>query len=74
MKTTRSASLLWLALPLALLAAGCQKDAAEQAETAPAAETAAESPAEPGTAPAADTKTVAPAPLPTFARTRYRSA
>ncbi len=60
MKTTQSASLLWLALPLALFAAGCQKDAAEEAETAPMAEVAAE----PVAAPAAEIKAVEPAPPP----------
>ena len=58
MKTSLSASLLWLALPLALFAAGCQKDAAEEAETAPVAEVAAE----PAAAPVAGIKTVEPAP------------
>lgn len=58
MKTSLSASLLWLALPLALFAAGCQKDAAEEAETAPVAEVAAE----PAAAPVAGIKTIEPAP------------
>ena len=58
MKTSLSASLLWLALPLALFAAGCQKDAAEEAETAPVAEVTAE----PAAAPVAGIKTVEPAP------------
>ena len=65
MKTTPSASLLWLALPFALFAAGCQKEAAEEARTAQAAETVAEeTSAEPGTAPAAEIKTVEPATPP----------
>ena len=42
MKSSTSAALLWLALPFALFATGCQKDAAEEAEAASAAEVAAE--------------------------------
>ena len=53
MKSSKSAALLWLALPLALFAAGCQKDAAEEAEAASAAEVAAEPAAE--AAPGEDT-------------------
>lgn len=34
MTPNKSTSLLWFALPLALFAAGCQKDAAEEADTA----------------------------------------
>ena len=65
MKTTPFATLLWLALPFALLAAGCQKDAAEEARTAQAAETVAEeTSAQPGTAPAAEIKAVQTPPPP----------
>jgi type IV secretory pathway VirB10-like protein len=66
-KTT--ALLLCTALLLALFASGCQKDAAEEAETATdtaaeaTAENAAESAAEP--APAVETKVVEPPPPPT---------
>lgn len=64
MKSSKSAALLWLALPFALFATGCQKDAAEEAEAAPATDVAAEAPAaEP--APVEAVKAVEPpAPLP----------
>lgn len=63
MKSSKSAALLWLALPLALFAAGCQKDAAEEAEAASAEEVAAEPAVE--AAPVEAVKAVEPpAPLP----------
>lgn len=64
MKSSKSAALLWLALPFALFATGCQKDAAEEAEAAPATDVAAEAPAaEP--APVETVKAAEPpAPLP----------
>lgn len=64
MKSSKSATLLWLALPFALFATGCQKDAAEEAEAAPATDVAAEAPAaEP--APVETVKAAEPpAPLP----------
>lgn len=64
MKSSTSAALLWLALPFALFATGCQKDAAEEAEAASATEVAAEAPAaEP--APVEAVKSAEPpAPLP----------
>jgi hypothetical protein len=72
MTPRNSAPLLWLALPLALFAAGCQKDAAEEAEAAApsdaTAETTAEVPAtsaaDSAAAPVAETRTVEPAPPP----------
>ncbi len=67
MKSSKSAALLWLALPFALFATGCQKDAAEEAEAAPATEVAAEAPAaQPAaSAPAEAVKAAEPpAPLP----------
>ena len=42
MKSSKSAALLSLALPLALFAAGCQQDAAQEAEAASATDVAAE--------------------------------
>jgi hypothetical protein len=64
MKSSKSAALLWLALPFALFATGCQKDAAEEAEAASATDVAAEAPAaEP--APVEAVKAAEPpAPLP----------
>ncbi len=66
MKSSKSAALLWLALPFALFATGCQKDAAEEAEAASAAEVAAEPATE--AAPIEDAKAAMPAepaaPLP----------
>jgi hypothetical protein len=59
-----SAPLLWLALPLALFAAGCQKNTAEEAEAVSAAETTAETQTAPATDPVVETKTVEPAPPP----------
>ena len=68
MKPSQSASLLWLALPLALFVAGCKKDAAEEAEAASATETVVEAPAEAVAEPIAEsaieTKVVAPPPPP----------
>lgn len=64
MKSSKSAALLWLALPFALFATGCQKDAAEEAEAASATDVAAETPA-PEPAPAEAVKAAEPpAPLP----------
>ncbi len=64
MKSSKSAALLWLALPLALFAAGCQKDAAEEAEAASAEEVAVEAPVAEA-APVEETKAAEPAgPLP----------
>lgn len=63
-----SASLLWLALPLVLFAAGCEKDAAEEADRA--AESTAEvapaepSPAAPAPEPSVDARAVVPAAAP----------
>ena len=64
MKSSKSAALLWLALPFALFATGCQKDAAEEAEAASATDVAAEAPiADP--APVEAVKAAEPpAPLP----------
>lgn len=64
MKSSKSAALLWLALPFALFATGCQKDAAEEAEAASTTDVAAETPAaEP--APVETVKAAEPpAPLP----------
>lgn len=62
MTSRKSAPLLWFALPLVLFAAGCQKDAAEEAEAASATEVAAETPAEPATDPGIDARTVEPPP------------
>ena len=64
MKSSKSAALLWLVLPFALFATGCQKDAAEEAEAASATDVAAEAPAaEP--APVEAVKAAEPpAPLP----------
>ncbi len=68
MKSRTSAALLWLALPLALFATGCQKDAAEEAEAASTTDAAAETPAveaAPAPAPAETVKAAdPPAPLP----------
>ncbi len=68
MKSSKSAALLWLALPFALFATGCQKDAAEEAEAAPATEVAADAPAaQPAAGPAPVEAVKAaepPAPLP----------
>jgi hypothetical protein len=68
MTSRQFASLLWLALPLALFVAGCQKDAAEEAEAASADETVVETPtetaAEPVAEPIAETKVVEAPPLP----------
>ena len=64
MKSSKSAALLWLALPFALFATGCQKDAAEEAEAAPATDVAAEAPAA-DPAPVETVKAAEPpAPLP----------
>jgi hypothetical protein len=60
MKSSKSAALPWLLLPLALFAAGCQQDAAEEAEAASATETAAEPVAEEA-APVEDGKAAMPA-------------
>ncbi len=66
MTVNKSASLLCLVLPLALFAAGCQKDAAEEADASPATgDTATEMPAEPAADASTDTKAVEPAPPPT---------
>jgi hypothetical protein len=59
-----SAPLLWLALPLVLFAAGCQKDAAEEAEAASTTEVVAETPVEPVADPGVDARTVEPPPPP----------
>lgn len=68
MKSSKSAALLWLALPFALFATGCQKDAAEEAEAASAIDAAVETPAaEPAAEPAPVEAVKAvepPAPLP----------
>ena len=65
MTSRQSAPLLWFALPIVLFAAGCQKDAAEEAEAASAAEVAAETPAEPAADPGVEARTVEPPPPPT---------
>jgi len=68
MKPGLSASLLCFALLLTLFVAGCQKDAAEEAEAASTTETVAEAPAEPVAEPIAEpvleNKAVAPPPPP----------
>lgn len=64
MTSRTSAPLLWLALPLVLFAAGCQKDAAEEAEAASATEVTAETPVEPAADPGIDARTVEPPPPP----------
>lgn len=64
MTSRKSAPLLWLALPLVLFAAGCQKDAAEEAEAASSTEVVAETPAEPAADPGIDARTVEPPPPP----------
>ena len=68
MKSSKSAALLWLALPFALFATGCQKDAAEEAEAASATDVAAEAPVAQPTADPAPVEAVKaaepPAPLP----------
>lgn len=64
MKSSKSAALLWLALPLALFAAGCQKDAAEEAEAASAADVAAEPPAVEAAPVETNKAAEPPAPLP----------
>ncbi len=64
MKSSKSAALLWLALPLALFAAGCQKDAAEEAEAASATEVAAEAPVAEAAPVEAIKAAEPPAPLP----------
>ena len=65
MKSSKSAALLWLALPLALFAAGCQQDAAQEAEAASATDVAAEAPPATEAAPVEETKAAEPAgPLP----------
>lgn len=63
MKPSKSAVLLWLALPFALFATGCQKDAAEEAEAASATDVAAEAPAAEA-APVEETKAAVPAEPP----------
>lgn len=64
MKSSKSAALLWLALPFALFATGCQKDAAEEAEAAPATDVAAEAPAAEPAPMEAVKAAEPPAPLP----------
>lgn len=68
MKSSKSAALLWLALPFALFAAGCQQDAAEEAEAATATDIADEAPVATDAAPVEDPLTAMPAepagPLP----------
>ena len=64
MKSSKSAALLWLALPFALFATGCQKDAAEEAEATSAADVAAETPAVEAAPVEAVKAAEPPAPLP----------